>query len=71
LAYGDVGGMWLQTASKSTAKARILGLYTVVSRDVTYQISEPLAAGASLQTTFLNPMLGQSFSHRVIPRPPE
>ena len=71
LAYGDVGGMWLQTASKSTAKARILGQYTVVSRDVTYQISEPTAAGPSLQTIFLNPMLGQSFSHRVIPRPPE
>ena len=69
--YGDVAGMWLQTTSKFTAKARILGQYTVVSRDVTYQISEPTAAGPSLQTIFLNPMLGQSFSHRVIPRPPE
>jgi Outer membrane lipoprotein-sorting protein len=71
LAYGDVGGMWLQTASKSTAKARILGQYTVVSRDVTYQISEPAASGPSLQTIFLNPMLGQSVGHRVIPRPTE
>jgi hypothetical protein len=71
LAYGNVGGMWLQTASKSTAKARILGPYTVVSRDVTYQISEPTAAGPSLQTIFLNPRLGQSVGHQVIPRPTE
>lgn len=71
LAYGNVGGMWLQTASKSTAKARILGPYTVVSRDVTYQISEPTATGPSLQTIFLNPRPGQSISHRVIPRPTE
>jgi hypothetical protein len=47
LAYGDVGGMWLQTASKFTARARILGQYTVVSRDVNYQISEHVAAGSS------------------------
>ena len=70
LAYGNVGGMWLQTASKSTAKARILGPYTVVSRDVNYQISEPDAAGSSVQTIFLRPMLGQSLRHCAIPRPP-
>jgi len=58
LAYGDVGGMWLQTASKSTAQARILGPYTVVSRDVNYQISEPLATGTSVQTGFLRRMPG-------------
>jgi hypothetical protein len=49
LAYGDVGGMWLQTASKSTAKARILGQYTVVSRDVNYQIREVVAVSAPKQ----------------------
>jgi hypothetical protein len=56
LSYGDVGGMWLQTASKSTAKARILGPYTVVSRDVTYQINKPVAAGSSVQTSSLKRM---------------
>lgn len=67
LAYGEVGGMWLQTASKSTAKARILGQYTVVSRDVNYQISEHVAAGSSLQTIFLRPMFGGSLRQHEIP----
>jgi hypothetical protein len=35
--YGDVGGMWLQTGSESTANVRLLGQYTMVSRDVGYQ----------------------------------
>jgi len=69
LAYGDVGGMWLQTTSKSTAKARILGPYTVVSRDVKYQISEPLAAGTSRQTDFLRRMPGKLFDTMRFQRP--
>jgi len=44
LSYGDVGGMWLQTASESTANVRFVGPHTMVSRDVDYKISE-LAAG--------------------------
>ncbi|HUX11170.1 MAG TPA: hypothetical protein VMW51_11035, partial [Terriglobia bacterium] len=71
LTYGDVGGMWLQTASKSTAKARILGPYTVVSRDVRYQISELVSAGSSAQTIFLRPMSGPSLIHYAIPSPPK
>ena len=67
LAYGDAGGMWLQTASKSTAKARILGQYTVVSRDVNYQISEPVAAGSSVQMSFLRRMPGGYLRHHEIP----
>ena len=63
LSYGDVGGMWLQTASKSTAKARILGPYTVVSRDVTYQINKPVAAGSSVQTSSLKRMPEGSLRH--------
>ena len=47
LLYGDVRGMWLQTASESTAKVRILGQYTMVSRDVKYKISELVADGSS------------------------
>ena len=45
LDYGDVGGMWLQTASESTANVRFVGPYTMVSRDREYQFSE-LAADA-------------------------
>jgi hypothetical protein len=39
--YGDVGGMWLQTASESTANVWLLGQYTMVSRDVGYQHHGP------------------------------
>jgi hypothetical protein len=48
LSYGDVGGMWLQTALEATATVRILGPYTMVSRDVKYQLSD-LVAAAHLQ----------------------
>ncbi len=51
LLYGDVGGMWLQTASEATANVRILGQYTMVSRDMKYKISELVAAGSSAQTS--------------------
>jgi hypothetical protein len=49
LLYGDVGGMWLQTALEATATVRILGPYTVVSRDVKYKIGEPVVAARSKQ----------------------
>jgi hypothetical protein len=44
LLYGDVSGMWLQTALEATATVRILGPYTMVSRDVKYRIGEPILA---------------------------
>lgn len=50
LTYGDVGGMWLQTASESTANVRFVGPHTMVSRDVEYKISE-LAAGIASATS--------------------
>jgi hypothetical protein len=43
LLYGDVGGMWLQTASESTADVRFLGRHTMLSRDVEYKMSELVA----------------------------
>jgi len=43
LLYGDVGGMWLQTASEATAHVRIAGPYTIVSRDIRYRIGEVAA----------------------------
>ena len=41
--YADVGGMWLQTSLEATATVRILGPYTITSRDVKYKISEVIA----------------------------
>jgi hypothetical protein len=49
LRYGDVGGMWLQTALEATARVRILGQYSMVSRDVKYQINEIVVAAGSKQ----------------------
>ena len=45
LVYSDVGGMWLQTSSESSADVRFLGRHTMVSRDVEYNLST-LAASA-------------------------
>jgi hypothetical protein len=46
--------MWLQTVSEATARVRILGPCTMVSRDVKYKITELVAAGSSAQTNFLS-----------------
>jgi len=45
LTYGDVGGMWLQTASESSANVRFVGPHTMVAHDLEYKFSE-LAASA-------------------------
>jgi hypothetical protein len=45
LVYSDVGGMWLQTSSESSADVRFLGRHTMLSRDVEYNMST-LAASA-------------------------
>lgn len=47
LVYGAVGGMWLQTASESTADVRFLGWHTMLSRDVEYKMSELTAAAGT------------------------
>jgi Outer membrane lipoprotein-sorting protein len=47
LVYGEVGGMWLQTASESTADVRLLGRHTILARDVEYKMSELAAATGS------------------------
>jgi len=46
LVYGDVEGMWLQTASESTADVRFLGRHTMRSQDVRYQVGELVATNA-------------------------
>jgi hypothetical protein len=47
LVYSDVGGMWLQTSSESSADVRFLGRHTMLSRDVEYTMSA-LAASAGV-----------------------
>jgi outer membrane lipoprotein-sorting protein len=54
--YGNVEGMWLQTASEATAIVRILGQHTIVSQDVKYDIDKLFASGP------------RQASHRDIPR---
>jgi hypothetical protein len=41
--YGNVGGMWLQTASESSANVRFLGPHTMVSRDLEYKLDDSAA----------------------------
>lgn len=52
LHYGDVGGMWLQTASEATAHVRIAGPYTIVSRDIKYRIGEDAIARSGAEPSF-------------------
>lgn len=49
LSYGEVGGMWLQTALEATATVRILGPHTMVSRDVEYQLDDQVVAAHTLK----------------------
>jgi len=49
LSYGEVGGMWLQTALEATATVRILGPHTMVSRDVKYQLDDLVVVAHSKQ----------------------
>jgi hypothetical protein len=44
LVYSDVGGMWLQTSSESSAEVRFLGRHTMLSRDVEYSMSTMAAS---------------------------
>jgi hypothetical protein len=67
LFYADVGGMWLQTALEATANVRILGPYTMVSRDLKYQLSELVAAGPSTQTRLMEHRPDGSRRHRLTP----
>ena len=43
LLYGDVDGMWLQTALEATANVRILGPSAIVSSDMKYEFTELVA----------------------------
>jgi hypothetical protein len=67
LVYGDVGGMWLQTASECTAKVRILGQHTMVSRDVSYQIGQLVVTPSVGLNKLLKPMPDGSLRHCRVP----
>jgi hypothetical protein len=43
--YGEVGGMWLQTASEFTTHVRIFGQHTMTSHDMSYETAELAGAG--------------------------
>ena len=66
LLYSNVEGMWLQTASESTAKVKVLGQHTMESRDVNYEISELVAAGYSPLTSLSKHTPDESLRNRVI-----
>jgi hypothetical protein len=68
-AYGDVGGMWLQTATEAAADVRILGRSTMVSRDVKYRFTELVATAFSVETSFPELMPRRSFRPGVILKP--
>ena len=42
--FGDIAGIWMQTASQAIADVRVIGKYTVVSRAVQVQTASSLAA---------------------------
>jgi hypothetical protein len=44
LSFGEVGGMWLQTASEASGNVRILGPSTMIARDVQYKLNEVVIA---------------------------
>jgi len=65
--YGEVGGMWLQTATEAAADVRILGRTTMVSRDLKYKITDLVAAASSVETNFPELILRWPFRPGVIP----
>jgi hypothetical protein len=59
--YGDVEGMWLQTASEATANVRILGRHRIVSKDMDYEISR-VTAGPRPRAPSTSPSTGRNGS---------
>ena len=61
--YGNVEGMWLQTASEATAIVRMLGQHTIVSQDVKYNIDELVASGRRQASQIDIPRTGSTTRH--------
>ncbi|MEP6963546.1 MAG: hypothetical protein ABI995_15810 [Acidobacteriota bacterium] len=49
LNYGSVHGMWLQVSSESSADVRLVGKFKMVSHDLEYKMSEPVASNTRSQ----------------------
>lgn len=69
--YSDVGGMWLQTSTEAAADVRILGLSTMVSRDLKYKITELVTAASLIDASFIDLTPRRLFNLGVIPPPPK
>ena len=58
--YGNVEGMWLQTASEFTTHVRIFGQHTMVSRDVKYETASGSAESGPLRASRIIPAASHS-----------
>jgi hypothetical protein len=67
--YGDVGGMWLQTSTEAAADVRILGISTMVSRDMKYKITELVATSSAAPTNIQELRLDGPFRSDAMPSP--
>ncbi|MGZ4787000.1 MAG: hypothetical protein ACXVZX_00665 [Terriglobales bacterium] len=47
--FGDMGGIWMQTASHAVADVRVVGKYTVVGRALEVQTADSVASNRALQ----------------------
>ena len=66
--YGNVEGMWLQTASEATAIVRMLGQHTIVSQDVKYNIDDFVASGGRQASQIDIPRAGSTARHPGSPK---
>jgi hypothetical protein len=64
LLYSDVDGMWLQTGMEATARVRILGPHRMLSNDVKYDISQPVATASSSNLTSRRRIAVEAFANR-------
>jgi hypothetical protein len=51
LEFGEVAGMWLQTATHASAHIRFAGDYSMYSRDLSYETAPTIASGGETDST--------------------
>jgi hypothetical protein len=64
LLYSEVDGMWLQTGMEATARVRILGPHRMLSNDMKYDISQPVATASSSSLTSRRRIAVEAFVNR-------
>jgi hypothetical protein len=52
--FGEIGGIWMQTASHAVADVRVIGKYTVQGRALQVQTASSIASNAGLQKKILD-----------------